>query len=194
MTPGEASDLLGLPVGSSVEEIDRAYRRLARVHHPDVLAGEPNADLAGAAERFARIVAARELLSGLARSGPAGASVNSAGYAVPLPPLNPIPVYLWTTMLVVAALVSFLGGALALQWFDLVLRVLPLGAAAVLYAVSGQRVLFVVVMVLLAISAAVTLAYASFGALLAFGFLVVPAVGLAVRGLAVERYREAVRA
>jgi len=50
-------DVLGVPPGASSEEIQRAYRRLARRHHPDVNK-EP-----GAEERFKEITEAYDTLS-----------------------------------------------------------------------------------------------------------------------------------
>ncbi|HJU57896.1 MAG TPA: molecular chaperone DnaJ [Actinomycetota bacterium] len=50
-------EILGVPRDASTEEIKKAYRRLAREHHPDV-----NADPA-AEERFKEVAAAYEILS-----------------------------------------------------------------------------------------------------------------------------------
>jgi molecular chaperone DnaJ len=50
-------DILGVDRGASAEEIKKAYRRLAREHHPDV-----NADPA-AEERFKEVAGAYEILS-----------------------------------------------------------------------------------------------------------------------------------
>jgi len=56
MTSGDrtsAARLLGVPVGASADDIDAAFRRLARQHHPD---------LGGDEARFEQLVEARELL------------------------------------------------------------------------------------------------------------------------------------
>jgi molecular chaperone DnaJ len=50
--------VLGVPRTASAEEIKRAYRRLARTHHPDVNPGDPNAE-----ERFKQIAEAYAVLS-----------------------------------------------------------------------------------------------------------------------------------
>ncbi len=62
--------LLELEPGASEEEVRRAWKRLARVHHPDL-----NPDDPGAAERFKRIKAAYDALL----SGEQGAEVRARG-------------------------------------------------------------------------------------------------------------------
>ncbi|MGH8910117.1 MAG: J domain-containing protein [Egibacteraceae bacterium] len=53
MSPDRARRLLAVPPDAARDEIERAFRRLARVHHPD---------RGGDAGRFAELVAAREVL------------------------------------------------------------------------------------------------------------------------------------
>jgi curved DNA-binding protein len=53
-------EVLGVPRTATAEEIKRAYRKLARKHHPDL---KPAAERAGAAERFKEINEANEVLS-----------------------------------------------------------------------------------------------------------------------------------
>ena len=49
---------LGVPSTATAEEIKKAYRKLARTHHPDANAGDPKAE-----ERFKEISAAYDVLS-----------------------------------------------------------------------------------------------------------------------------------
>ena len=51
-------DLLEVPPTATLAQIKRAYRRLARKHHPDMNNGDPQA-----AERFKLITEAYEVLS-----------------------------------------------------------------------------------------------------------------------------------
>ncbi|MBI5547150.1 MAG: J domain-containing protein, partial [Deltaproteobacteria bacterium] len=51
-------ELLGLPRTATPDEIKKAYRKLARKHHPDVNPGDKQAE-----ERFKEVTAAFEVLS-----------------------------------------------------------------------------------------------------------------------------------
>ena len=53
-------EVLGVPRAATVEEIKRAYRQLARKHHPDL---KPASERTAAAERFKEINEAYEVLS-----------------------------------------------------------------------------------------------------------------------------------
>jgi curved DNA-binding protein len=53
-------EVLGVPRGATPDEIKRAYRQLARKHHPDL---QPGGERAKAAERFKEINEAYEVLS-----------------------------------------------------------------------------------------------------------------------------------
>jgi curved DNA-binding protein len=53
-------EVLGVPRTASADEIKRAYRQLARKHHPDL---QPASERARAAERFKKINEANEVLS-----------------------------------------------------------------------------------------------------------------------------------
>ena len=52
--------VLGVPRTATTDEIRRAYRKLARKHHPDL---QPAAERARAAERFKELNEANEVLS-----------------------------------------------------------------------------------------------------------------------------------
>jgi len=81
-------------------------------------------------------------------------------------------------VLVIAAALSFVAGALPGSWLDLLGRMVPFGIVFVAYAVTGRQLFFVLATVLFVISALVTLAFASFGSLLAFQVLLAPTLGL----------------
>src|SRR5688572_11472212 len=56
--PDDLYATLGVSKTASQDEIRRAYRKLARKHHPDVNPGDKKAE-----ERFKKITAAHEILS-----------------------------------------------------------------------------------------------------------------------------------
>jgi curved DNA-binding protein CbpA len=58
MTMDDPYDVLGVPRDASVEAIRQAYRKLAKLHHPDLNPGK-----AEALGRFKAINAANEILS-----------------------------------------------------------------------------------------------------------------------------------
>jgi DnaJ like chaperone protein len=58
----KASKVLGVSMNASVDEIKKAYRSLAKVHHPDKFAGESAGQQKIAEERFIQIQQAYELL------------------------------------------------------------------------------------------------------------------------------------
>lgn len=80
----EALEVLGIPAHSDRNRVTNAYRRLARLTHPDV-SSDPDA-----AARFAALTAAYRLVSASPAhsriSGRAAASPSSSGSPVPRPP------------------------------------------------------------------------------------------------------------
>jgi DnaJ like chaperone protein len=54
--------VLGLEHGASIEEVKRAYRRLAQVHHPDKFAALGKEAVAAATSTFQRIQDAYQYL------------------------------------------------------------------------------------------------------------------------------------
>ena len=80
----EALKVLGIPADSDRERVTEAYRRLARVTHPDISA-DPDA-----AERFAAATDAYRLVSALARSGPRSAGAPAV-HGIPHTRRRPMP-------------------------------------------------------------------------------------------------------
>jgi hypothetical protein len=132
-----------------------------------------------------------------ARSGrsPAGETWAAPVWAADVPyqpavPAGPWLFWVWLGLYAVAAAISFIGGPLPYSALDLWLRLIPLGLAAGAYARTGRPGLLAVVVALGGATAALTIAYASFGPLVAMILLSAPVLGLVALG----RYRRSIRA
>jgi len=79
MTHDEAAAILEVSIDASLAEIDRAYRHLARVWHPDLLGDESVQRRAASEAHFVQVTAARELMirSLAERANPDRADPNS---------------------------------------------------------------------------------------------------------------------
>ncbi|MEX0985103.1 MAG: molecular chaperone DnaJ [Actinomycetota bacterium] len=82
-TARDLYEVLGVERGASGEDIKKAYRRLAREHHPDVN-GDPTAE-----ERFKEVAGAYEILSDASRRARYDA-MGSAGAGQPITDLSDI--------------------------------------------------------------------------------------------------------
>ena len=206
MTPDEAAAVLGIDRDADESAIDRAYRRLARELHPDRYVGAPASAVRAASDRFVDVTRARSVLLGSAatraRAGagagvgagtpPATPSQDTGPRIVEYPvadaaasdrPVGPFSWWLfgaWTLLLVVGALLSFSAGPL---WapIDLWARITLLVAFALATALTARRWVWRVTLVLIAVSAAATVAQTTVGGLLGLGFMIVASFGLAVQ-------------
>jgi len=88
----------------------------------------------------------------------------------------------WTLLMIGACALSFVVGPLPGSVIDLTLRLLPLTAFSVVYALTGHRLVLGAAVVLVAVTAVMTFLLASFGSLLAIELLLVPFFGLASAG------------
>lgn len=192
MTPDEAAALLGVTLHASPAEIDAAYKRRARTSHPDQFVGADAAQKRAASDEFIRVTEARGILLRFAaergsRERPTVIiSTPVAVESVVLRTAAPVSTIVWGYLLVFASVFSFVGGALPFSPWMLLLLI-PTDVAAIAYARTGNRSLMVATLLLGAANAAATIAFASFGALLAFQVLLAPGIALFVLGLRTAR-------
>ena len=178
MTPEDAAAILHVRVTASEHDVERAFRARARELHPDRLAGASEDLIAEASQRFAVLAEAHEVMQREIAERPVIATIEPDG-----PPRSPRwTIVGWLGVMLVAGLVSFFGGAIPYSTGDVLLRLLPLAAAATAFALTGRRVYYALTIALLAASLLVTLALASFGSLVALALLLAPVVGLLVVG------------
>ena len=108
---------------------------------------------------------------------------------VPAEPAGPWLFWVWTGLYVLAAGISVIGGPLPQSPLDLWLRLVPLGLASVAFARTGRTVFLVIVLVLGALTAVLTVVFASFGPLVALQLLIAPVLGLVALGRAKQLRR-----
>ncbi|MES2093842.1 MAG: J domain-containing protein [Actinomycetota bacterium] len=200
MTRDEAARLLGITPAATPAEIERAFKQRARMWHPDRFADGSPAQSAAAAAKFIRVTEARNLLlRPAAEPRPARPRVDSQSSTEPrfttagsqfaaLPPHSRATA-VWTFLLIVASILTVIGGPLPFSPWNVLLLV-PLGISAIAYASTGRRGALIATLVFGAVNAALALAFASFGSLLALEILLAPVIALVVLG---RRRRRAIR-
>ena len=179
MTPDDAAAELGVPVGASRQQIERAYRRLARASHPQPRARAAMREQALAQARFVRATEARNVLL------VALTATDAAASATRLPPKhNWLLLGTWVALMLLAIAVSVVGSPLPLTIWEPTLRFSLMVVSAVGFALSGARVWLVLLGVAIAATALTTIVFTTFGALLGMLLLAAPLYGLFVAGRA----------
>lgn len=125
--------------------------------------------------------------TGAGGNGRAPRPAAPAGWAAdepyqPAEPAGPWLFWVWTGLYVLAAAISVIGGPLPHSPVDLWLRLVPLGLASVAFARTRRTVYLVIVLVLGAATAVLTVLFASFGPLVALQLLIAPVLGLVALG------------
>jgi hypothetical protein len=171
--PGTAARTLGVPVDAPREDIERAFRRRARLEHPDV---------AGDGTAFAAVTEARDALlraegwKGVPLETPAGrhraAAVPRRGFE-----LHPVALASLSGLLILGCVVEGIASTSPFAPVEPVIRSAFLVATVVGYAVTRRRAFGLASGVAILATAAATIAWISFGALLG-GAIMVPAVVL----------------
>ena len=149
-------------------EIDAAYRRAARVLHPDRGSEEPGA--------FIRATQAREILL-------AAMVVESQPRVVRGPrPISRALLITWISLLVFAVAVSIGGSSLPIGPLDPILRFGLLAVGAIGFAVTGKRPFLIAGIIAIAATAVSTIAFTTLGGLLGMLLLAAPLYGFLVMG------------
>ena len=161
MTPDDAAQVLGVEVGASAPDVERAYRVRARSMHPDA---------GGADDAFIRLTQARGIL--LAPQQP----------VVVRGPRRPSRLLFgtWTALLALAIALS--ASASPLPWAEPVVRYGVLVVGMLGYALTGRRGYLVLGLVALAATAVVALVFTTLGALVGLLLMVAPVYGLILIG------------
>ena len=207
MNSTEAAKFLGITPDATRGEIERAFTQRARMSHPDRFTGVSSAQSQAAAAEFIRATEARNLLlrlaaervgaergradTGRADPGMADTTTGSAHITESLiytsatiargVPRRSGAATIWTFLLLVASVFSFFGGTLPLSPWNLLLLV-PLDVCAIAYARTSRQSALVGTLVFGAVNAAVAVAIASFGSLVALEVLLAPVIALVVIG------------
>ncbi len=203
MNSTEAAKLLGIALDATRGEIERAFTQRARMSHPDRFTEVTSAQSQAAAAEFIRATEARNLLLRLAAER-VGADRGRADAATGPARITESLVYtsapvargvlrhsgaamIWSLLLLVASVFSFLGGTLPLSPWNLLLLV-PLDVCAIAYARTSRQSALVGTLVFGAVNAAVAVVIASFGSLVALEILLAPVIALVVIGQSRRRH------
>ena len=203
MNSTEAAKLLGIALDATRGEIERAFTQRARMSHPDRFTEVTSAQSKAAAAEFIRATEARNLLLRLAAervgtdrgradaaTGPARITESLVYTSAPVArgvPRHSGAATIWSFLLLVASVFGFLGGTLPLSPWNLLLLV-PLDVCAIAYARTSRQSALVGTLVFGAVNAAVAVAIASFGSLVALEILLAPVIALVVIGQSRRRH------
>ena len=203
MNSTEAAKLLGIALDATRGEIERAFTQRARMSHPDRFTEVTSAQSQAAAAEFIRATEARNLLLRLAAervgadrgradaaTGPARITESLVYTSAPVArgvPRHSGAAMIWSFLLLVASVFSFLGGTLPLSPWNLLLLV-PLDVCAIAYARTSRQSALVGTLVFGAVNAAVAVVIASFGSLVALEILLAPVIALVVIGQSRRRH------
>jgi preprotein translocase subunit Sec63 len=186
MTLEDAAATLGISPDATETEIQRAFTLGARASHPDRFTNSTPERAASAAEEFIRITAARDLL--LREVKRAAASVGPAVFTfttqVSSRRITWQELAAWLSVLVVAIFVSIFGANLPFTLAEPLVRFTVLTVGLVGFARTGRQLYFVLIVVCITVTAILTIAFTTFGALLGMLLLAVPTIGLVLAGRA----------
>jgi hypothetical protein len=185
MTPDDAAAALGIAVDASPHEVRAAYRRAARDVHPDRQTDASMRDAALASATFIRVTQARDLLLALA--------VRDAAPTTTLRQARPSTTLMWTwvALLSIGIAASVLASDFPLTPFEPAIRFALLAVSATAFAITGERVWWVLMWVAIAATALETILFTTLGSLLGMLLLAAPIYGLSVIGWARRRMRDA---
>ena len=174
MSPDDAAQLLGVQVGASAPDVERAFRVQARSTHPDA---------GGAEDAFIRLTTARDILLAIVPVMPnlPGSAGPAPRIPAPRPPSRAL-LFTWIGLLALAIALSTSGSMLPFTAAEPVVRYSLLALGMIGYALTGLRGYLVLGLAAVAATAVSAVLFTTLGALLGLLLMVAPLYGLILIG------------
>ena len=179
MTREEAAAALGVSVDATDAEVQRAFTAGARTSHPDRFSDATPEQSKQAAQEFIRLTTARDVLLHTRPESPAGPAFT-VQYRYRRISWQELAA--WLSVLAVAVFVSIFGADLPFTIAEPLARFGLLTVGLVGFARTGRQGFFVLVVVCIAVTAVLTIAFTTLGALLGMFITAFPVIGLVLAG------------
>lgn len=194
MTPERAAEVLGVAVDADPTAVEHAFQRRARATHPDLSSSGAPSDAAGssAADGAAFREAAearRVLLVPRPAADPPPRLIVRDGPRLQGPGLLAV----WAGLLVVAAFLSIFAAPYPFTIAEPLIRWAVLIASTMAFAATGRRPFMVLAIVAELATLAMTIAFTTFGGLVALLITLPALLGAFTAGIVRQRFIERAR-